>query len=256
MPEDHSRSFKWQRYEAKYLISEPQAARIRRYCLDHLPPDPHSSGQSGCEYPVLSVYLDSPSRELLRHTLIKQIDRHKLRVRTYREYHESTAGLPAFFEIKRRINGVVHKTRARVPPEIADSLLWGERALVDERGKCDAATRTNVNEFLQLSSRISADPVIGICYMREAYEGVSAQRIRVTLDRDLHYGMLAPPGEGQRDMWWPTDPGGVILEIKFTNSYPFWMADMLRRIEVVRRGVCKYVICSRAAGTSTVGLSG
>jgi len=70
------------------------------------------------------------------------------------------------------------------------------------------------------------------------------------LDRDLHYGLLARPGNGETTTWWPVNPGGVVLEIKFTNSYPFWVANMLRSVEVLRRGVCKYVICSRAAGLS------
>ena len=252
MGKEHSRSFKWQRYEAKYLITEAQAVEVCRCCRDHLPPDPYSSRQAGGQYPILSIYFDSRSRDLLRHTLIKQVNRYKLRARMYRQHHEPPDGLPTFFEIKRRTSGVIHKTRARVRPELADPLMRSNCALLDGRAECDATTRDHVNEFLQLSSRIGADPVLGVCYLREAYEGVSAERIRVTIDRNLHYGVLLPSGNGRRDMWWPTNPGGVILEVKFTNTYPFWVADMLRRVEVVRRGVCKYVICSQAAGTSAV----
>jgi hypothetical protein len=250
MVEDHSRSLKWQRYEVKYLISERRAAEVSRYCLDYLPPDRHSAGRPNNEYPVLSVYLDSPSRELLQYTLNKQMERFKLRARTYREYNKPANGLPAFFEIKRRADGVVQKTRARVERAVADSLLWEGCAPSDEWGDCDTATRMNLNEFLGLRSRIGARPILGTYYVREAYEGISAERIRITLDRNLHYGLLSPPGSRQQDMWWQVDAGGVVLEIKFNNAYPFWVADMLRRLEIVRRGVCKYVICSRAAGVS------
>jgi SPX domain protein involved in polyphosphate accumulation len=248
MPVERNRSLKWQRYEIKYLVSEAQAAEIRRYCRDHLPPDPYSSYEAGCEYPILSTYLDSPSRDLLRHTLLKRMNRCKLRMRTYRSCRQSPDARPAYFEIKRKINGIVHKTRARIEPPAAESLLWNGHALLDGSGHRDIATRMNVNEFQQLRSRLRAKPVIGVLYRREAYEGVSAERIRITLDRDLHYGLLAPPGNGQCDLWWPADPGGVILEVKFTHTYPFWVANMLRRVEVMRRGVCKYVICSQAAG--------
>ncbi len=240
-------SLKWQRYEAKYVISETQAAEVRRWCLDHLPPDPHSSRLAGFEYPVVSTYLDSPSRELLRHTLGKQANRYKLRMRTYRRPEAPTTGLPGFFEVKRKINGIVQKTRARLSDKAGEELLWSNDGLLGKKWNCDLTTETNMNEFLQLRRRIGAQPVLGVFYRREAYEGHSAERIRMTLDRDVHCGILAPPTSGQRDMWWPTGSRGVILEIKFTNSYPFWVADMLRRVEVIRRGVCKYVMCFQAA---------
>ena len=248
MTDDRHRSLKWQRYEAKYLVSEVQAVEIGRWCRNHLPPDPHARRDAGYEYPILSTYLDSPSRQLLRHTLIRQMNRYKLRVRTYRGCNQAASDLPAFFEIKRKVNGIVHKTRARIGPQDAESLLWTEQGLVTRGSRCDVDTWANVNEFQQLRGRLRANPVVGVYYMREAYEGVSAERTRITLDRNLHYGLLSPAGNGHQEMWWPVETGAVILEIKFTNTYPFWVADMLRRVEVMRRGVCKYVICSRAAG--------
>lgn len=241
------RLLKWKRYELKYLITEAQAAEVRRCCRAHLPTDPYAQRQAGFQYPILSVYLDSPTRELLRMTVERQVQRFKLRVRTYRGYRKSASGLPAFFEIKRKSHGIVHKTRARVSPELADTLLWNQRAFLERRTECDAPTYENVNEFLQLRSRLQANPVVGVYYAREAYEGNSMNRLRVTLDRNLHYGVQSAPGNGHADMWWQANPGGVILEIKFTGTYPFWVTDMLHRVEVLRRGECKYAICSRAA---------
>ena len=250
MGQRNDQPLKWYRYEAKYLVSDGQAAEIRRICVDHLPPDPYASGSSRCEYPITSLYLDSRSRVLLRQTIEKRVSRYKLRIRTYRECRESWEDQPAFVEIKRKKDGVVHKTRARVTPEMVESVLWEQGSLLTGNGVHDADTVRNVNEFLQLRSRIDAHPVGGTYYSREAYECVSTDRIRVTLDRDLHYGLLARPGNGETTTWWPVNAGGVVLEIKFTNSYPFWVANMLRRVEVLRRGICKYVICSRAAGIS------
>ena len=252
MSDARNRSVKWQRYEVKYLVSEAQAAETRRWCVDHLPPDPYALPETGYEYPILSTYLDSPSRELLHNTLIRQMNRFKLRVRTYRCCNESAAHLPAFFEIKRKINGIVHKTRARIEPEDAQYLLQADHGLVPPGPRCDPDTWMNVCEFQQLRGRLRANPVVGVFYMREAYEGVSAERTRITLDRNLHYGLFNPAGNGHRETWWPVETGAVIMEIKFTNTYPFWVADMLRRVEVMRRGVCKYVICSRAARTCPI----
>ncbi|MCH7720245.1 MAG: polyphosphate polymerase domain-containing protein, partial [Planctomycetes bacterium] len=220
MAQGNDQPLRWYRYEAKYLVSETQAAEIRRICFDHLPPDPYASRGPRCEYPITSLYLDSRSRVLLRDTIEKRVSRYKLRLRTYNEHQESWEGQPAFVEIKRKKHGVVHKTRARVSPEMVESVLWEQASLLNGNGIHDAGTVRNVNEFLQLRSRIGAFPVGGTSYAREAYEGVSADRIRVTLDRDLHYGLLAGPGHGETTTWWPVNPGGVVLEIKFTNSYP------------------------------------
>ncbi len=248
MVDDRDKTLKWHRCEAKYLVSEAQAAEIGRYCRDYLPPDPHAPADAGFAYPILSVYLDSPSRLLLQHTVDKHPERYKLRVRTYRDRHAPTNGLPEYFEIKRKTGGVVHKTRARLRARDGEEILWGDRSLLTGECDYDSATEASVQEFVELRRRIRAEPVVGVYYMREAYEGASAERIRITLDRELHYGLLGRPEDGGRDMWWPVNPGGVILEIKFTNVYPFWVLDMLRRVEVDRRGVCKYLICASGAG--------
>lgn len=239
---------RWQRYEAKFLINECQAAEIRRYCLDHLPRDSHASRRNGYEYPVNSLYLDSASRVLLQHTLQKRMNRYKLRVRTYRQCHEAWTDAPVFVEIKRRLNGLVHKTRARVGPEAVESLIWADCTLFDGRGAYDRATEENVNAFLRLRNQIRAFPVVGTWYMREAYEGNSAERIRITLDRGIHYGIWMRAQSEATETWAPVNAGGVVLEVKFTNTYPFWVAHMLRRLDVLRRGVCKYVLCAQAAG--------
>ena len=108
MTGDRDRTLKWHRCEAKYLVTETQAAEIQRYCRDHLPADPHASLEAGYVYPIVSIYLDSASRLLLQHTVEKQSNRYKLRVRTYRDRNAPTNGLPEYFEIKRKIGGVVH----------------------------------------------------------------------------------------------------------------------------------------------------
>ena len=241
-------SMKWQRYEVKYLIGEVQAAEVSRYCRDYLPADPHAANRSGREYPVSSFYLDSTTRELLRHTIDKHPSRFKLRMRIYKHFDEPREDAVAFFEVKRRIDAIIQKNRLRVGPGEHGALLWNGRTIEDHSSQSKNGKQSPGMKFFSLRERIGADPVLGIFYRREAYETTAADRVRVTLDRGLHYGILARPGNGNRDMWWPVEMGGVVLEIKFTNTYPFWFANMLRRLEVMRRGVCKYVICSRAAG--------
>ena len=116
--------------------------------------------------------------------------------------------------------------------------------------------RTNreaLNQFQLYCSYVTAQPAILIRYMRKAYESESENRVRVTFDRELFYKVTKEPRVTLNGSGWQSNlltVKGVILEIKFTNTYPFWVADMLRRVEVLRCGVCKYVICSRVAGVS------
>jgi hypothetical protein len=131
---------------------------------------------------------------------------------------------------------------------MAEPILWNGCALADEARRLERSTRDNLNEFLGLRMRLSAKPVVGVFYMREAYECDGLERVRVTFDRELHYGILGSPVKGRHDMWWPVRLPGVILEIKFTNTFPFWVADFIRRGELIRRGVCKYKLCAQEAG--------
>lgn len=239
----------YERYEAKYIVNEELAVRVARFCRNHLPPDPFCRRRGTYEYPILSIYLDSPGRDFLRDTLEGAAIRSKLRVRTYRGPQRPANGHAVFFEIKNRHHGVVRKTRAMVPPDRVRELLNLRRPLVGFPVELERRTQENVCAFLDVQRRYGAWPLLGVLYRREAYEDTSGERLRITLDRDLHCGALLSPDDFEPQLWWPVNPGGVILEIKFTGTYPFWVADMLHRLEITRRGVCKYALCSKAVDT-------
>ncbi|MFH1110602.1 MAG: polyphosphate polymerase domain-containing protein [Planctomycetota bacterium] len=240
----------WQRFECKYFIDEARAAWIRGFCLEHLQPDPHSLGRPGFEYPISSLYLDSPDERCLRGTLERQPIRAKLRIRTYKHFHEPSEDLPSFLEIKRKRFGVVHKTRALVPRDVADRLTWNPTSWTPGWAGADPEAVANTNEFLSVRSQIHAEPIVGVYYTRQAYESGTGDRVRISLDRNLHYGLIPRPGSGEHELWWPVELPHVILEIKFTNTFPFWVADLVRIGNISRRGVCKLVLCSRAASTT------
>ena len=244
-----ARSSRWHRFEAKYIIGEQQAAEVRRYCLDHIPPDPHALDHTANTYPILSVYFDSPAHQLLDQTLQRRSYRYKLRVRSYCDHRAWLPEMPAFVEIKRKVYGVVHKSRTSVAPPVTASLLSEGRAGADELGSRESFHDITLSEFLRLGRQISAAPIVGVFYEREAYEGQSLERIRITCDRNLHCGLLTMTRKGLQGIWWPVRTSDAILEVKFTNTYPFWVSNMLHRLEALQRGVCKYAICSHAAET-------
>jgi hypothetical protein len=245
----------WQRIEAKYLVAPELAAHIRSYCEACLEIDPYSARRPNRGYPIHSIYLDSAESDLLRGTIERQPNRVKLRVRTYREFSGSNGSPVAYFEIKRKSFGVVQKSRAKLPRAEAESLLWNGDAHVPGSANGDGAGTSILGDFLGLRAQIGARPTIGVFYTREAFESGTGDRVRITLDRNLHYGLLDYSNGQPRETWWPVHLRAVILEVKFTNTFPFWVRDIVRRSELTRRGVCKFLMCSQAARGVDLNLS-
>lgn len=237
----------WQRYEVKFIVDEGTAERISRYCRANLRFDPYCESTPDHHYPIHSVYFDSPDFVLARSVVERRSDRYKLRVRTYREFDLPSDGRPTFFEVKRKLNGVVHKTRAKLSGGSADQVFWQNFLPVTAQSSEDSGSLEKLSKFIFLRQQLQAQPAISVHYEREAYESDFGQRVRVSLDRHLRYGVLDTSRGSLREVWWPLRLQGVILEIKFTDTYPEWVQSLLDRSDLVRRGVCKYLMCSQAA---------
>ena len=223
------------RYEMKYVIDEIKAAGIVQYIRPFLPPDRYSKLHRGGMYPIVSLYLDSPELRLCRETLTGQKNRFKLRIRSYTDEPE----YPQFFEIKRRINQVIFKSRARTTDHDVSVLLAG-KSLPPQGYTTDENT---LNQFRFYVASIHAGPMILIRYMRQAFEGTSENRVRVTFDRDLCYKVTHEPrvrlgGSGWQHHTFTT--GHTILEIKFTGRYPVWLTRLVRDFELEVTPVSKY----------------
>lgn len=223
------------RYELKYLVTDVQAAGIASYIGPFLEPDKYSKLQRAGQYPIVSLYLDSPELRLCKETLTGVKNRFKLRIRSYTDEPE----YPRFFEIKRRINTVIVKSRARVMDRDVPTLLRG-RSLPPQGYTTDEAA---LRQFQLYVVTINAGPMVLIRYMRQAWESTSENRVRVTFDRDLCYKVTDEPyvrlgGSG----WQQSDVtrGIAILEIKFTGSYPFWLTRLVRDFNLEVLAVSKY----------------
>ena len=223
------------RFEMKYLITEIQAAAMERYIRPFLPPDRYSKLQRGGQYPIVSLYMDSPDLQLCRESVVGLKNRFKLRIRSYTDEPE----YPRFFEIKRRINRVIMKSRARVTDRDVPALLTG-KSLPPQGYTTDEAA---LNQFQLYVASIHAGPVILIRYTRQAFENTSENRVRVTFDRELYYKVTDEPqvllgGTG----WQHNDLTvcNVILEIKFTGSYPAWLTRLVEDFGIEARSISKY----------------
>lgn len=226
-----------QRFEVKYRVSELQATAIRDYILPYVSVDAHV--RQGSHYPINSLYYDSPSLMLYRDSATGVKNRFKLRVRAYGD----APGQPAFFEIKRRIDGAVRKSRGKLSGVQVQDFLHGisDGGLWDGIGARDAEA---LHRFRDLMDRVCAAPKVYVRYMREAYVGREEGGVRVTFDREIHTAPYDGPGGNLwvgNGGWRPLAVSDVVLEVKFNGAFPHWILDMIRRFDLLRCSMSKYV---------------
>jgi SPX domain protein involved in polyphosphate accumulation len=230
------------RYELKYVISESKAMAIARFIEPYLKLDRYCRSQPNCAYPTVSLYLDSDNLRLCRESLQGLLKRFKLRVRSYSDESDC----PRFFEIKRRANTVIIKSRARVMHHDVAALLSGQYVppLQNHKTEMDA-----LKQFQLYMKSINAKPKVLIRYMRQAYEGDTEDRVRVTFDRQLAYKVSRDPKVLFNGGGWQRNPlildnpltlGCVILEIKFNGRYPPWLGRMAQYFNLQQQPVSKY----------------
>ncbi len=222
------------RYELKYRISESKAQAIRDYVQHYLSVDKYALMYPDRQYPISSLYLDSPDLCLCRETLTGKSNRFKLRIRTYSDLPKS----PLFLEVKRRVNKVIVKSRARIERSELQAALEGTLELHGRSEK----DRQALKQFLFYKQALGAQPVVLVRYMREPFEGEGQNRVRVTFDRQLEFrkpfGMeVTLNGQG----WQAIPLPYVVLEIKFTDHYPAWLEEMIRLFNLNLSSMSKYV---------------
>ena len=234
-----------ERHEAKYIVPARLVPEIRHYIRAFVYDDPNAEG-SPPEYVVTTVQLDDPRLSLYAAKEDEALSRFKLRIRTY----GLDTSCPAFLEIKRKIHGVIVKSRATVRYEDWDDAMCFKPSKL-HAFKPGKETFAYLN-FVRLVNEIGAKPVLKVRYHLESYLGTHDNYSRVTFDRKLCYSMTnawAPWGVGDR--WWTVDMADtnlglkneepcVILELKTFSDAPTWMVNLVREFDLTRCGFCKY----------------
>jgi SPX domain protein involved in polyphosphate accumulation len=221
------------RYELKYRIPEHVAVAIRSYIKSFLQPDPYTARRPSGQYPISSLYLDSQQLHLFQETIVDKCNRFKLRIRGYDDDPNS----PVFFEIKRKLNRIVYKSRAKVHKSQIGSILNGAY-IPDNLPEKDRAA---LQQFMHYCRCLLAKPVVLVRYQREAFENRSDSKVRITFDRELCYhpadeAMVKLNGPG----WVKIPIDFVVLEIKFTARFPNWIKQMVQMFNLNRQSMSKY----------------
>ncbi len=222
------------RYELKYRIRESKARAIAEYVRSYIPVDRYSLKSPNLEYPISSLYFDSSHLHLCKETINKKTNRFKLRIRCY----DDNPDTPCFVEIKRRLNSVIMKDRARLSKDVMGRVVQ-EMYVPPSLYKKDQKTLRQFQFYLRT---LCARPVVLVKYKRQAFEGDSRNRVRVTFDRRLSYKTPDRPIlEVDGPDWHEVPMDFVVLEIKFTNRYPLWLSDMAKVFDLKQTAMSKYV---------------
>ncbi len=221
------------RYELKYRISQSRAAAIAAFIRPYLHVDKYARTSPTGDYPISSLYYDSNGLRLCKDTMEGRKNRFKLRIRTYSDDPKT----PCFFEVKRRVNCVIMKGRARVSKKDIPLILSGR--IPEGTYKHDEQV---LRQFQLYKDSLNARPLILVKYDRQAYEGDTATRVRVTFDRNLQYKTVTRPEvEVNGSNWHRVPLNFVVLEIKFTQKFPAWLSDMVKCFDLKQGAFSKYV---------------
>jgi SPX domain protein involved in polyphosphate accumulation len=201
--------------------------------------DENATAEMKWAYATNSVYLDGPGLPLYYSTVQGHKNRFKLRVRYYTEEGDS----PVFFEVKRRVQDVIMKDRAMVHRARALRILAGESPRVSDLVRPNNLDHwSSLKRFCELRDNIGATPRVFVSYMREAWVHPTNDAVRLTFDRHLCGGRYDGTFAVKREVSPPPSiPGAtLVLELKFTDRFPYWFRDMAQALNLQRRAMAKY----------------
>jgi hypothetical protein len=213
----------FKRIEKKYLLSEAQYAALFQRIGAHLRPDEY--GRST----VLSLYLDTPDRRIIRSSIEAVDYKEKLRLRSYGTARADSA---VFLELKKKYGGVVYKRRA------AMTLGEAERYLRTGIKPFDSQIMAEIDWAMRLYGRPGAAMLIAC--EREAWFDEAHPDLRLTFDRNIRCReneLRLDRGSAGTGLL-PGDT--VLLEIKTAGAMPLWLADALDAEGILPGSFSKY----------------
>ncbi|MBQ8524004.1 MAG: polyphosphate polymerase domain-containing protein [Clostridia bacterium] len=213
----------FKRIEKKYRLTDEKKALLMSRISDRLIPDVHGVST------VCNLYLDTPSFLLIRNSIDAVSYKEKLRIRSY---GVPTADSKVFFEIKKKLKGVVYKRRISMKRDTAlDYVKSGVKPVTGQiMDEIDWAMRYYENPM----------PRVALFYEREAFTVRDEDALRITFDTGVRYRTdeLCDPHDSRGKTIIPDDV--TIMEIKTGGAMPLWLSHILDEIQIFPSKFSKY----------------
>lgn len=213
----------FKRIEKKYLLSEAQQEALFQRIGAQLRPDEY--GRST----VLSLYLDTPDRRIIRSSIEAADYKEKLRLRSY---GTARADSTVFLELKKKFGGVVYKRRA------AMTLTEAERYLRMGIKPFESQIMSELDWAMELYGRPKGAMLIAC--EREAWFDEAHPDLRLTFDRNIRCReneLRLDRGSAGTAL---LPKNTVLLEIKTAGAMPLWLADALDAEGILPGSFSKY----------------
>ena len=214
-------SFK--RIEKKYLLTRMQQEGLMERICSRLRPDEY--GRST----VMSLYLDTPDRRIIRTSIEAEDYKEKLRLRSY---GTPKADSTVFLELKKKFGGVVYKRRVGMTLTQAETYLLA--------GLCpfESQLMAEIDWAMRFWNRPKGAMLIAC--EREAWFDDRHPDLRLTFDRSIR----ARESELRLDrgsagtLLLPKDL--ILLEIKTAGAMPLWLSSALDGESILPGSFSKY----------------
>jgi len=220
------------RHELKYFINPAEVEALRARLRPVLALDSHCVG--GRPYIIRSLYFDDINDSAFNEKQAGVMHRDKYRIRIYR-YSDKEI----FLERKRKLGDLIQKSSVQITRRLCEQIIDG-----DPTGLQRANSPLLQDVYVQMRTRLLRPKVI-VDYAREAYLH-PAEDTRITFDLNLRSGLHSIDLFNPRlPTVCPHDRNVEILEVKFNNYLPDYVAGLLHGIEAERSAVSKYILCRR-----------
>ncbi len=229
----------FERHEKKYLITRQVYKELLPALYTHMEHDTYGVSH------VCSLYLDTPDRKLIRTSLQNPVYKEKIRMRSYGIC--DTPESPVFFELKKKYRGVVYKRRVSMTVREAIALINRDaRSAVLRANSSDQAQLLRDMQILRelewtIAFYAPLMPAMVISCDRLALYGIDESDLRITFDANVRWSdenLTGLPEEGAFPLFSSDDT--MIMEIKFCQTMPLWLARLLATREIVPQSFSKY----------------
>ncbi|HNW59160.1 MAG TPA: polyphosphate polymerase domain-containing protein [bacterium] len=229
------------RYEFKYLIPCRRIDALRRRLMPFVQEDKFARRMADHQYTVRSVYYENRTFRCYHDKLAGVERRFKLRIRGY---NQPLPGSYVFLEVKRKNGVFIGKNRAPVPWQELPLLLSDhdiERHILEKRGFEEG--RNDARQFFYHLVAHAMQPAILIVYEREAFFATFDRRIRLTFDKNIRFRPAATADLlFEEHKLAPLHRDHFVFELKFHDSLPEWLMDIVSEFALQRMAISKYTL--------------